>query len=83
MNVGSQPSFLNTEPSRKLGCEFKGNEVLTVGVFGGKETNETLRRVWVHLLDRTGERALSVEALKVKSILNQKIPVPNKMILKP
>lgn len=81
LDGGSQRSFITTELSRKLGCEFIEEEVLTVGVFGGKETSETLRRVRVRLHDPTGKTTLSVEALEVKSICNQMIPVPDERII--
>lgn len=55
-------SLITTKVFRKLRCKFI-EEVLTIGVFGRKETNEPLRRVRVHLPDPTGEMTLSVKGL--------------------
>lgn len=78
LDGGSQRSFIKTDVSRKLGCELVGQETLTVGVFGGKETPETLNRVCVYMRSLTTNYCL--EALEIDSICHQLLPFPEETV---
>lgn len=52
-----------------------------LGVFGGKETQETLRRVRV-FLHYSSKQRIPIEALEIESIRNQPIPNPNEEMLR-
>ncbi|XP_040077258.1 uncharacterized protein LOC120849166 [Ixodes scapularis] len=71
---GSQRSFITEELSRGLGCKLLGTEVLTVGVFGGKTSEQTYRRVQVVLSNRLTGQTYEIDALETRSICEQELP---------
>ncbi|XP_042145699.1 uncharacterized protein LOC121835512 [Ixodes scapularis] len=78
---GSQRSFITEELSRGLGCKLLGTEVLTVGVFGGKTSEQTYRRVQVVLSNRLTGQTYEIDALETRSICEQELPGPDEDIL--
>lgn len=80
LDGGSQRSFIKTDVSRKLGCELVGQETHTVGVFGGKETPETLNRMCVYMRSLTTNSTVLIEALEVDSICHQLLPFPEETV---
>ncbi|XP_042142954.1 uncharacterized protein LOC120837386 [Ixodes scapularis] len=78
---GSQRSFIIEELSRGLGCKLLGTEVLTVGVFGGKTSEQTYRRVQVILSNRLTGQTYEIDALETRSICEQELPGPDEDIL--
>lgn len=73
---GSQRTFVTKDLSMKLQCKFIGNENLTVGVFGGKTTDNVLKRVILPLRSMEGHLLL-LEALEIDSICENTIPIPD------
>ncbi|KAH6948698.1 hypothetical protein HPB50_025871 [Hyalomma asiaticum] len=77
---GSQRTFITEECSRKLGCKLLGTEILTVGVFGGQQRRDSLRRVEVRLLAKGNSKEVYVfDALEV---CEQVIPCPDEQVKK-
>lgn len=82
LDGGSQRSFIRSDVSRKLSCELLGEETLSLGVFGGKEMQETLKRVRVFLHCLSKQTTIPIEGLEIESICNQPIPNPNEEVLR-
>lgn len=78
---GSQRSFITEELSRGLRCKLLGTEVLTVGVFGGKTSEQTYRRVKVVLRNQHNGKTHEIDALETRSICEQELPRPAEDIL--
>ncbi|XP_064469734.1 uncharacterized protein LOC135384464 [Ornithodoros turicata] len=81
LDSGSQRSFVCTEISRKMRCKKVGTETLTVGVFGGHQTEKEFPRVLVRLEIGDG-KCQEIEALEIETICNQFIPSPSSAVAK-
>ncbi|XP_040064897.1 uncharacterized protein LOC120838860 [Ixodes scapularis] len=78
---GSQRSFITKELSRSFGCKLLGTEILTVGVFGGKNRERTYRRVQVILRNQHSGKEYKIDALETHSISEQELPGPEKDVI--
>ncbi|XP_040064349.1 uncharacterized protein LOC120838474 [Ixodes scapularis] len=78
---GSQRSFITEELSRSLGFKLLGTEILTVGVFGGKNRERTYRRVRVILRNQHNGKKYKIDALNTHSISEQELPSPEEDVI--
>ncbi|XP_040071686.1 uncharacterized protein LOC120844133 [Ixodes scapularis] len=72
---GSQRSFITKNASKRLECKTLGQETLTVGVFGGHQSERVFNRVLVSLTAQNG-KIHKLEVLETDVICDQKIPIP-------
>ena len=72
---GSHRSFITKNASERLECKILGQEALTVGVFGGHQSEREFKRVLVLLTAQNG-KIHKVEVLETDVICDQKIPIP-------
>ncbi|KAH7936938.1 hypothetical protein HPB49_006448 [Dermacentor silvarum] len=79
---GSQRSFITIDASRTLGCQFLEEETVNVGVFGGRNTQKTMRRVRVMVFPEKTDKPIGIEALEVEDICSDHIPIPDEVIKK-
>ncbi|KAH7937170.1 hypothetical protein HPB49_008424 [Dermacentor silvarum] len=79
---GSQRSFITIDASRTLGCQFLEEETVNVGVFGGRKTQKTMRRVRVIVFPEKTDNPIEIEALEVADICIEHIPIPDEEVIK-
>ncbi|KAG0420672.1 hypothetical protein HPB47_003361 [Ixodes persulcatus] len=72
---GSQRSFITKSASERLECKISGQETLTVGVFGGHQSERAFNRVLVSLTAQNG-KIHQIEVIETDVICDQKIPIP-------
>lgn len=73
----SEPRFITSEASCRLGCQLLQEEMVTTSVLGSHKTKKTMRRARVLLFSAKTVKAIEIEALKVEAICREPIPIPD------